>query len=304
MNIIRKLQKYQLETLINIHNDYINCLLCLNDGRFASASFDSKINIYNKNLLTIDIQINEHYKSVTFLTQLKNNNVVSCSEDKTINIIKIINNKYILIQTLLEHHWGVNKIIELNDKQNLASCSDDKTIIIWQKFDNIHYKKSSCLYGHEKWIENIIEIKSSEILSTSSQEQKLIIWDIYKKSKIKEIKNIFVSNSNQNLFLIKNYELIIGGNEYIYIMDVFTKNIHKIYKCDFITLSFLYLNNNKIFISGDNNGNLRQFHYNNKELKSISRINTFSNGYINTIILFHGFKIITGSNDKLIKIWS
>ena len=302
--ILKKVQKYQLETLINIHDDYINCLLCLNDGRIASASFDTKINIYNKNLLTIDIQINEHLKSVTYITQLKNNNLVSCSEDKTINIIKIIINKYVIIQTLLEHHWGVNKIIELSNGQNLVSGSDDKTIIIWKKFDKLHYEKSCVLNGHEKWIDNLIEIKSSEILSTSSQNEKIIIWDIYKQIKIKEIENIKVSNSNQNLFLIKTYELIIGGKELIYIMDVFTKKIQKIYKCDFTILCFLNLNNNKIFISGDNNGDLRQFHYHNKELKNISKINTFSKGYINTITLFHGFKIVTGSNDKLIKIWS
>ena len=301
---IRKIQKYQLETLINIHDDYINCLLCLNDGRIASASFDTKINIYNKNLLTIDIQINEHLKSVTYITQLKNNNLVSCSEDKTINIIKIIFNKYVLIQTLLEHHWGINKIIELSNGQNLVSGSDDKTIIIWKKFDKMYYEKSHVLNGNEKWIDNLIEIKSSEILSTSSQNETITIWDIDKHTKIHEIKNIKVSNSNQNLFLIKKYELIIGGKEYIYIMDVFTKKILKTYKCDFTILCFLNLNNNKIFISGDNNGDLRQFYYNNKELKNISKINTFSKGYINTITLFHGFKIVTGSNDKLIKIFS
>ena len=63
--------------------------------------------------------IKEHQDSVFYLTQLKNGNLVSSSEDSTIKIIRLISNKeYNVIQTLLGHSNAVMKTIELSNVYN------------------------------------------------------------------------------------------------------------------------------------------------------------------------------------------
>ena len=62
-------------------------ILQLQDGRLASGGGDGNIIIYNKETFKPELTICEHTKGVWDLIQLKNGNLVSCSnEDKTMNL--------------------------------------------------------------------------------------------------------------------------------------------------------------------------------------------------------------------------
>ena len=118
---------------IKSHNDSVQCIICLKDGRLASSSNDSTIKIYDLNTFKCQITIKEHLDSVFYITQLKNGNLVSSSEDSTIKIFKLLpNSKYNLIQTLNGHLNAVMKTIELSNLK-LMSCSTDEKIKIWSK---------------------------------------------------------------------------------------------------------------------------------------------------------------------------
>jgi WD40 repeat protein len=69
-----------------------------------------------------------HNDIVRCLKLLKNKNLVSCSDDKTIKIWNTLNGE--LIKTLVGHQGSVSNL-ELMDNGNLISCSRDKTIKIW-----------------------------------------------------------------------------------------------------------------------------------------------------------------------------
>ena len=111
----------------------------MNDGRLVSGSKDESIIIYNKETYKPDLIIKEHCKAVKYNTQLSSGILASCSDDKSIKLFNIKENKYEILQTLNDHtHW-VFKIKELKNK-SLVSCSLDCSIIFYIK-DKIKYKK-------------------------------------------------------------------------------------------------------------------------------------------------------------------
>ncbi len=155
---------------IKTHNDSVQCVICLNDGRLASSSNDSTIKIYELNSFKCQITIKEHQDSVFYLTQLKNGNLVSSSEDSTIKIFKLLPNlKYNLIQTLNGHLSAVMKTIELSNLK-LMSCSTDEKIKIWsKKKKNNLYECETTILDNEK-IYSIIEIpKLNEFISSEGE---------------------------------------------------------------------------------------------------------------------------------------
>ena len=121
------------------HTNNVYCLCVLNDGRLVSGSSDYSIIIYNKKTFQPEIIIKEYNDYITCIIQLSSGILASCSEDKTIKLFSIKENKYEILQTLNYHNNIVWKIIELKNK-NLVSCSSDSSIIFYIK-DNNEYKK-------------------------------------------------------------------------------------------------------------------------------------------------------------------
>ena len=82
-----------------------------------------------------------------YFTQISNDNIVSCSNDNSIKIFKLISEtEYRTLQTLNGHSCTVRKVVEDNHN-NLISCSDDHTIKIW------NYNESNQNYSLTKTID-------------------------------------------------------------------------------------------------------------------------------------------------------
>ena len=83
-NIVNKTPKYKLT---NHGNKVISTILQLQDGRLASGGNDGSIIIYNPKTFEPEMTIKAHSKSIYDIIQLKNGNLLSCSDgDKTMNI--------------------------------------------------------------------------------------------------------------------------------------------------------------------------------------------------------------------------
>ena len=192
-----------LENSIKINTQSIYCLLILNDGRICSASNDSKINILNKFTYETEITIDIFQNGIYYISQLKNLNLICCSE-KIIKIIKILdknkksNKLFEVIQTLSKHSNKIWKVIELNDN-NLISCSSDKTIIIWENNNNF-YKFKYFIPIIADSVRSIIETKINEIAYTSFYEQKLYFYNTKTRNQIKILTKIFSSGWNNDIF--------------------------------------------------------------------------------------------------------
>ena len=82
------------------------------------------IKIFNSENLECEYNIIAHNKYVKFITQLKNENILSCSCDKTLKIIELKENKnFNVIQTLYGHQSTVSFAVELNSGK-IISCEN------------------------------------------------------------------------------------------------------------------------------------------------------------------------------------
>jgi len=77
------------------------------------------------------------------------------------NIYKLNNTNYEIIQKLEEHKDTVNKVIELENEE-LISCSDDRTIKFWRK-ENNKYINYDAIEENAK-ISDMILINNNEIV--------------------------------------------------------------------------------------------------------------------------------------------
>lgn len=300
-----------LENSIKINTQSIYCLLILNDGRICSASNDSKINILNKYTYETEITIDIFQNGIYYISQLKNLNLICCSE-KIIKIIKILdknkisNKLFEVIQTLSKHSNKIWKVIELSDN-NLISCSSDKTIIIWENNNNF-YKFKYFIPIIADSVRSIIETKINEIAYTSFYEQKLYFYNTKTRNQIKILTKIFSSGWNNDIFYYNENYIFVGGNLNIYLINIKKYIIINSFETDNYILSFLLMGNNYL-LTGDNKGNIYQWMFNEKEenlslmSKKIEKsLNNLEKSIYN-IKLIDNNRLITASEDSTIKIW-
>ena len=119
MEIIKeiKLDKRKLNEKIDL-GKIVNSLTVLKDlngtkiNKFAAGLDDGRINIYyvdpKCDKIYLDFEINEHTKSVLYITCLNDGRILSCSQDGTMKIFEETNSyllsfwkRYYLIQTLI-----------------------------------------------------------------------------------------------------------------------------------------------------------------------------------------------------------
>ena len=287
-------------TTLSTYKNYIVFLLLLSDGRIASTSLENSIKIFNQITFDLSLIINEHSKSIKYLLQLKNGLLISCSNDETIKIFKLHNNTYSIIQILMGHNKAVYKIINTLDN-NLISCSLDSTIRIWEK----KYKKYSQLFILNSYgeIQDMLETKLNEVVTSLRWNNSLIFWDLISRKKKKTINKIDCSIWNNSLCLINENILIVGGRGSIYLINVdsYEKIISIKYENNIYCV--VKLNEDEILI-GDYEGEISQFKIiENKNLNLIYNKKNIHKGSIRSIILFNNNNIITGGDDRLIKIW-
>ena len=300
-----------LENTIKINTKSIYCLLILNDGRICSASNDSKINILNKFTYETEITIDIFQNGIYYISQLKNLNLICCSE-KIIKIIKILeknknsNKLFEVVQTLQKHSNIIWKVIELSDN-NLISCSSDKTIIIWENKNNF-YKFKYFIPIFADSVRSILETKINEIVYTSFYEQKLFFYNLKTRNQIKILSKIFCSGWNNDIFYYNENYIFIGGNLNIYLINIKKYIIINSFETENFILSFLLIGNNYL-LTGDNKGNIYQWLFNEKEenlsLVSEKKENSSNNleKCIYNIKLIDNKRLITATEDSIIKIW-
>ena len=286
---------FNLSNSKNFYFSYSFCLKNLHDNRLILGNYESKLIIFNQNLIKIDIEIENNLESIYDIQELKNLNVACCFKAKAIRIFKIEKNNYQIIQTILNAHsnW-IYKIIELNNN-NLLSCSEDKSIKIW-KTENNFFKENFVLFADD-YIKNIIEIKKNIIIYNVSYN-KIEIYDLNLNKKIKIFNNLSLSTKIGSQFILINNKLIIGGDKKIYIINN-NFEIENSFEYNSNIVSVLYLFN-EFFAVGDAEGTISIFNLLNN--KPILIKNNAHEGSIRALAYLN-YSIFSVGTDEIIKKW-
>ena len=292
------LLKMKLIREIQTHSDSISSLCLTKEGRLAASSQDSIIRIYNLYTYKCEELLRSHTMGVYHISRLNNCDLVSSSEDATIKIWNVNNNKYTCIQTLKGHKICVFKTIQLSNNR-LGSCSSDKTIKIWSS--NPPFNSLQTLTGHTDWIQSIIELRNEELIVSGGDDSKLIFWD-NSTYEIKKIVDKVWCSSNNSLIEVENNKLIIGGDEEICIVNwkifqIETKIKMKTYGYINSTLEVT----EDIIICGTEE---RQFFsFDTKNCLFINLKKEMHSDCIKGIIILNENRIASCSIDGVIKLW-
>ena len=190
----------------------INTILLLNDKRIATGSNDKAIRVYN--ISTFECEINEtkaHDDFVINLSQLDNNNLLSCSLDNTIKMWIIYKTSLKCIYTIT-NKASVLKVIPISNN-TIAFCSTLNYINIY----NLKLKQvTTSLSGHKEFVRTIHYAKEKDILISGSDDEQLILW---KSNKVHIIQNINPCFTN-SIIQVNSDLIAIGGKGIVWIVNI------------------------------------------------------------------------------------
>ena len=269
---------------------YSICLL--KDKRLVSTGSNHLIVVYNYSYLP-QIQIkHDHDGGIVSLCLLKNGDLASASEDKTIKIWRIGENDYQFIHTLKGHTNWLNKVIGLEDGR-ISSCSYDKTIKIW---DNNTYQCIATIKLHTHDITSIIEMNDS-IISVSYNN--ILRWNKSSYECIQVIQNAFCSCSN-GLEKLNNHTLLLGGNCVLFVVDIESSEVKEMQDSRLGYIKCFRVIRNDLVLSGNDKGEICCYNPSSNQIISKSK---FHNDEITCLIESEDNKIISSSYDTTIHIY-
>lgn len=290
----------------------INHICLLNDGRLIVCGNSGDLTIIKKSpsgiyekVLNAEI----HNKEISYVNQLNNGQIITCSSDKTMKILSINNDDDLNIEQVLKGHTNaVYKVIEIDD-ETLISISSDLTFKVWKKkFDNYICSNTIQFQDYRSYC-NIIKINDNEFATISVGDSVLKFWDSKTFKLIKEIKNIKTCWGMENMCIIDDNILCIGGNdnEGFYLIEISNhqimtiirgpERIYSIRKC---------LDGNIIcgIIDEDRSSSLVVYQFKNGLFEKIEERKGCHNDSILSIIELEDGSIVSGSEDNTIKFWN
>ena len=280
---------------IKPHSTCISNIILLQNGRIASSSHDYYIKIYNKDTLEEEISIKEN-SYVDWIEQIKDGTLISCPRDKTIRLYEIYDKSYKNINVIKasSSSW---KIKELKNGK-LISTMDNSDIKVWIKKDNTLECEFTLKNGGESY--DILEVRKNEVVALSGNN--INFYDINKRDKINSISGFesFYGNPGKKFCLANDELLLVCGCKNIFLVDYKAYQLINKIGCEYI-ITLYKISDNFIF-SGQNNGDIRQWQCNGRDIKLYSYKKSAHNTHIYSI--FYLNKIIySGDGYGNIKFW-
>ena len=319
--------KYEL-----IDTDIIRSIEFINNNLILICTLENisiyKLNPDNYELIKV-YDIKEFNYRINYAVQLSNNDLVICSLN-SINIIKLLEKEdslsYSLIQKIngKKDSYNINKVIEIEQKNLLISC--DKNNLI--KFSKNNEKN---LYEELNYLNTNSEVKCIELINddlfvaVEPEVQSVIFY------KVDEMEKNYIVNNIQSSFgryaisyIPQNNCILVTGSQGIYLISIESLKLISFFKVGEWISSIAYDYYNEYLICGTwkINTTNKQKMYNliiyeigndnfdkintsleDMKIREVERKNTI---HANDIVVIKpsekGF-ILTGSNDRTVKLW-
>ena len=308
----------KLKSKILFEDNIIFSMTFLSDNRLVIGGKYGKIYIFSldlKNIFLIQIPLNAIVNQLLLLTSKK---LLAMASDKNIYIYNIINNEFNLDQTIVTPSI-IYKIIEIKDEK-LVSIHQDNSLRGYVK-NNFNYQ-IECTWKKkyedtEILFDNIFGLKNkNKFIATSYVEDKLFFIN----SGTYEIKNTLNINSSysiNNIQLLNDNYILVGGDLNIYLIDINKEIVETSIETKGTVMTFFVLNEN-CFLSGEEEENYGFSNLNKYEiifdnikkkkkeeikLNLLETLNNVHDDIIRNIVLYQNKAIITSGEDNKVKVW-
>ena len=285
---------------INAHNDWVTTVSVFPSGKIISVSKDKTIKIWDENFNIIQIIENQHSNKIDYISIKNENNFITCSFDKSINIYRKEKNKFILRKKISNaHNDEIRKVIYC-DNGNIFSCSFDRTIKYWEEVSNNNFQIISIL-NHSNTIWSILKVDFKNLFISSGLDGTKF-WNLNNFECINYIKDVKCYCWNAISLLDENRLIIGGGNDNI-LKIISLINLEVIYKInnEFKCWGILNIIDKNVFLIGGISLNIKI--YNSIDYKLMYNIEKCHNDSINGITLLNNGLVATYSDDCSIKVW-
>ena len=218
-----------IENVITIHFDsVVNCIKILNDGNLI-LTLKNLLKIYSKIFYEEIMNIQIFEGNIFYVTQLKNNNIVACDNNKSIKIIKlkIEEKNFEIIQNINNaHNWFITKVKKLLNNKIISICAD-KSFKIWNLNEKTNQFFCDFYLNEKNFILDCLQLNEKILLysTTAFKKDILIKYDLINKEKDDKIKKIRNENMGSiinvnNIKLLNNNNVVYLNNYYFSIFDL------------------------------------------------------------------------------------
>lgn len=301
--VINYLINLNLKKTIIKKKSYVNCLLMLHDGRLASCYSDCSIKVHNITDYSVVISIDQaHSKGINNLSQLKNNQILSCSDDKTIKIWEIFENEYKFITTINYHSSEVLKALPLKNDKVASFVFHAKNIKIWSS--NPPYNLITKNLQHKGTVESILEQKNKNILVTACSDRLLRFFNL-DNFQCNHTINDVQSSSRNGMLEIDNDRIIITGFGSLIIVDTIDYSVVKKVEEPLFGIinAILLLPDSSLLIGCGQMEEKIFIQIEQEKFEFVSEKIEVHQSTINSLVSLSNHSFASCSDDKTIKIW-
>lgn len=254
------IESKSIKKTIKINSDNILSICVLDDGRIATSTF-CEVVIYNLEKDKIDMEIHENIEEVSHLFKMRSGYLFSSACEECI-IYNIKENSYEIIQKFGGLEGDTPKSIEL-DNGDIVCLSRGFYVFKLDPAQNIYslYKTVE----EDNFLNDIIEINSDKIVTSNDFDKQLKIWNVKDWSIISKINDIQVGPYNNCIYKIDSKNMIVGGTDSVYLIDLNTYNIKKKISNKYVIFAICPVND-KIFLTTGNEGTITQWKFEGNEI--------------------------------------
>lgn len=280
------------------HNNSVNCILILQDGRLASGLEDATINIYNiKNDYHCDSTLKDHNLSVLCIEQDEVGRLISCDRQNILfwykKGITFICEK---VLRLCEPNDNNQISFFISLLKNRIACCIGTVIKIYHT--GFPYNNIACLRKHKKQILSLVKLKKKNLLISISEEGTALVWNssLYKlETTIKIISCV----DKYSVIEMKN-NFIIFGKSQIIDLNLTTLTSTPVGNVLFNGITATLLISENMAVLGTCDGRILLF-----DGESIKECKIkLHHQKINKLIKLNEEEFISCSSDKSIKVWN
>ena len=152
------------------HNDRVNCVAVLSDGRIVSGSKDGTLRVWDSGGGACLHVLEGHSGSVYCVAALPEGRIVSGSDDWTLRVWDSVSGE--CLQVLEGHSALVTCVVALPEGR-IVSGSGDRTLRVW---DSVSGECLQVLEGHSDWVDCVAALPDGRIVS-GSFDGTLRVWD-------------------------------------------------------------------------------------------------------------------------------
>lgn len=298
--------KVKQVTTIKAHDDsYVQCMLILKDSRLATGSRDTTIKIWNINYrYKCDLVLKGHTSPVAKIIQLKNYNIVSVDHVSLIVWSVQMHTYQQLMRVKYKFHEILNCVTEVAN--NRLYTVSEHHICLWENTDanySYYYTLKEAKTPGDYYTSILTLYKQNKI--AVGAYKKLSFWDA-EKFKCETIFSDIDCYGRNSLFQMNAKHLLVGGDGFIYIINVENPGKYKIekgvrYRYMLYAYCFIRITDTVIMIGSDD-GYIYEFNMETNDFKML--INDYCHKRaVYTMIRLKKRVFVTGSFDGTIKIW-